>query len=219
MKFTIITLFPKQLKNFLEKSIILRAQKKKLIDIEYVNLRDFANDKHKSVDDTIYGGGTGMILKVDVVDKALEKIKKESKNAYIILLTPQGKKYHQKKAIKLANKKHLVLICGYYEGFDERIRKLVDEQISIGDYVISNGDIAASIIIDSVSRLIKGVLPKGAPENDSFMFGKNIREYPQYTKPERFISRSKKLGEIKVPKILLSGNHKEIANWRERNKK
>ena len=237
MKFNVLSLFPEQIQSFFKSSIIFRAIKKGVINIKYWQLRDFANDKHKTVapdiarrsrggrvDDTPYGGGRGMVLKVDVVDKALKNIKSQisvsnlkSDKPYIILLTPKGKRFNQKTAQRLSKKKNLVLICGHYEGFDARVENLVDEKISIGDFILSGGEIAAAAIIDSVARLVPGVLAKGSLDEESFNNGKNL-EYPQYTRPEKFTPKSKKLKQLSVPKVLLTGNHAEIKKWREENK-
>jgi tRNA (guanine37-N1)-methyltransferase len=202
--FNIISLFPKSLEVFLSDSIIGRAQKNKLIKINFIDLRKFGEGKRKVVDDKAYGGGAGMLLRVDIIDRAIKSIKKKDR---IILLTPQGKTYIQKKAKNLLKYKNLVLICGHYEGFDERVRKLVDEEISIGDYVLTGGEIASLVIVDSVSRLVKGVLGK----EESFKeesFENNLLEYPQYTFPREY-------KKMKVPSVLLSGNHAEIKNWRD----
>lgn len=224
MKIFIITLFPEMFKEVLNTSILKRAQEKGLIEFELINLRDFGLGKRKQVDDTPYGGGAGMILRVDVVDKALSMLKLKTKlKLKTILLTPTGKIFNQKIAQKLAKEKHLVLICGHYEGFDERVRDLVDEEISIGQYVLSGGEIPAMVLIDAIVRLIPGVL--GNPEslkNESFSNLKiensmkiaklkieNYLEYPQYTKPPVYKSQ-------KVPAILLSGNHQKIAEWRKK---
>lgn len=207
MKITILTLFPEMFKGILSESIIGRAQKNGLVDIEVVNLRDWGIGNHKTVDDTPYGGGAGMVLRVDVVAKALKDIKKKNPKAITILLTPQGEKYDQKKARSLSGKKEgFILICGHYEGFDERVRDLVDEEISLGDYVLTGGEPAAAVIVDSVVRLLPGVLGKEeSHEHESF---ENVTlEHPHYTRPEEFEGK-------KVPEVLLSGNHAEINKWR-----
>ncbi|MCX6811132.1 MAG: tRNA (guanosine(37)-N1)-methyltransferase TrmD, partial [Candidatus Berkelbacteria bacterium] len=200
----IITLFPKMFKGPFSESLIFRAQKKGIVKIKIHNLRDWAKSKHNQVDDSPYGGGAGMVLKVDVIDRAVSAFKK--KGTKIILLTPQGKKFDQKKAKKLAKNQHLILICGHYEGFDERIRKLVDEEISIGDYILTGGELPAMIIADAVVRLLPGVVGK----NESLKhesFENNLLDYPVYTKPEIY-------KKWRVPEVLLSGNHKKIAEWR-----
>ncbi len=204
MKITILTLFPEMFPEILNSSILKRAQGNHLIEFEIINFRDFSTNKHKTVDDTPYGGGAGMVLSVEPIYHALESIK--NKDAHKILLTPQGKKYNQELAKELATMDDIVLICGHYEGFDERVRNLVDEEISIGDYVMTGGEIAAMAIIDSVARLIPGVL--GSDESyihDSFY--EDSLDYPQYTKPREFKG-------MKVPDVLLSGDHKKIEEWR-----
>ena len=211
MKISVITLFPQVFTPLLNTSILDKAQKQGKLKVNLVDLRKFGIGKYRQVDDRVYGGGVGMVLRIEPVVKAIEKIKKrESK---IILLTPQGKTFNQKTALRLAKEKHLVLICGKYEGVDERVRKLVDEEISIGDYVLSGGEIAAMSVIDSIARLLPGVLDKEATALESFSpltinhKRLTLLEPPQYTRPENYE------GMI-VPKILLSGNHQEIAKWR-----
>lgn len=202
--FNIITLFPESVKNFLSESIIGRAQKNKFIKINFIDLRKFGEGKRKVVDDKAYGGGAGMVLRVDIIDKAIKSIRKKDR---IILLTPQGKNYNQKKVKSLLKYKNLVLICGHYEGFDERVRKLVDEEISIGDYVLTGGEIASIVLVDSISRLIPGVLGR----EESFKeetFENNLLEYPHYTYPREY-------KKMKVPEVLLSGDHLKIKNWRQ----
>jgi tRNA (guanine37-N1)-methyltransferase len=209
MKISIITLFPQMFDGPFNHSIIKRAKEKELVNIEFINLRDFGIGKHKIVDDTPYGGGSGMILKVDVLNKAVEKaknvkIKKENKRK-IVLLSPHGKVYNQKIAKSYSRIEHLILICGHYEDFDARTRSFVDEEISIGDFVLTGGEIPAMLITDSVVRLIKNVLKKGVPDNESF---NPFLEFPQYTKPKQY-------KDLNVPNILLSGNHQKISNWRK----
>jgi tRNA (guanine37-N1)-methyltransferase len=204
MKIDILSLFPKMFAGPFDESLILRARKKGILNLKIYNLRDWALDKHKQVDDTPYGGGAGMVLKVDVMDRALNSLKK--KDTKIILLTPQGKKFKQKMAKKLAKEKHLILICGHYEGFDERIRKLVDEEISIGDYILTGGELSAMVLTDAIVRLLPGVVGKNeSVENESFE--NNLLDYPVYTKPEIY-------KKWRVPEILLSGDHQKIAEWR-----
>lgn len=204
MTISILTLFP-QMFAPINSSIMKRAQEKKLLTINLINVRDFATDAYKSVDDRSYGGGVGMVMRVDVIDRALQTTKGKK-----ILLDPQGKPYTQKKARNYSKLDNLVLICGHYEGVDERIRSLVDEEISIGDFVLTGGEIPAMVIVDSVARLLPGVLTTAATENESF--SQNLLEYPQYTRPESYEG-------MKVPKILLSGNHAEIAKWRSQQAK
>ena len=204
MQFDVLTLFPEMF-NILNESIIGRAQEKKLININLVNIRDFSKDKHKKVDDTPYGGGAGMVMQADVVYDAYKSVADDK--AKVIYLTPQGKKLNQKIVEELSKEKHLILLCGHYEGIDQRvIDKIVDEEISIGDYVLTGGEIPAMVLIDSVSRYVKGVLKDDSIKEESF--SNNLLEYPQYTRPEVFEGQS-------VPEILLTGNHKEIDKWRK----
>lgn len=216
MKITILTLFPNMFRGFLEESIIGRAREKKLVKIDIIDLRKWGIGKHKSVDDTPYGGGAGMVLRVDVIAGAIydTKEKVKSKELKVILLTPQGKVFDQKKARSLVNGQcDLILICGHYEGFDERIRDWVDEEISIGDYVLTGGELAASVVTDAIVRLIPGVLGKDESSIEE-SFSRSLAtshmslEYPQYTRPEEFEGK-------KVPEVLKSGNHAKIAKWRK----
>lgn len=204
MTFHILTLFPESFESIFSKSIIKRAVDKKIVKIKFINPRDFSPDKHKTVDDKPYGGGKGMVLKVDIVIKALESIKPKP---YTILLSASGKKYTQKTAQKLTEKREIALVCGHYEGSDARIEHFVDEVISIGDFVMTGGEIAAMAIIDTVTRLLPGAITEESLDWESFK--NNLLEYPQYTRPEEFRS-------LKVPKILLSGNHRKIADWRKK---
>lgn len=203
MKFDVLTLFPEMFEP-IKQSIIGKAEEKKLIDINLINIRDFSKNKHKKVDDTPYGGGAGMVMQADVVYDAYNSIKDE--NAKVIYLTPQGKVLNQKKVEELSKQEHLILLCGHYEGIDQRvIDKIVDEEISIGDYVLTGGELPAMVLIDSVSRYVDGVLSEGSTSEESFSQG--ILEYPQYTRPETFEG-------VKVPEILLSGHHENINKWR-----
>ena len=205
MKFDVLTLFPEMF-DTLSQSIIGRAREKNLIDVNFINIRDFSKDKHKKVDDTPYGGGAGMVMKADVVYDAYNSIQ-DKENAKVIYMTPQGKTLNQKKVESLSKENHLIILCGHYEGIDQRvINKIVDEEISIGDYVLTGGEIPAMVLIDSVSRYNEGVLSAESIDEESFSNG--LLEYPQYTRPEVFE------GE-KVPEILLSGNHQNIAKWRQ----
>ena len=204
MKFDVLTLFPEMFKP-MEESIIGRAKENKQIDINLINIRDFSTDKHKHVDDTPYGGGAGMVMKPDVVYDAFKSV--ESKNAKVIYLTPQGKTLDQKKVEELAKEQHLILLCGHYEGIDQRVIDLIDpEEISVGDYVLTGGELPAMILIDAVSRYVDGVLNKESIEEESFSNG--LLEYPQYTRPEVFEG-------LQVPEVLLSGNHQNIEKWRK----
>lgn len=211
MKISILTLFPQMFKGPFDFSIVNRAIEKKAVEVKFIDIREFGLGKHKTVDDKPYGGGIGMILKVDVLKKAIDNAfdKYLSKNEQkIILLSASGKIYTQQKAKEFSKLKHLIIICGHYEGVDERIKEFIDEEISVGEFVLTGGEIPAMIIVDSITRLTKGVLKKGATEQESFS-GKNmILEHPQYTRPVKFENLS-------VPEILLSGNHKLISEWRE----
>jgi tRNA (guanine37-N1)-methyltransferase len=208
MKIDILTLFPEMFKGPFDESIIKRAQDKKIVEIKIHNLRNWAKDKHRTVDDRPFGGGVGMVLMVEPINQALKSLKK--KNAKTILLTPQGKVFNQKMAQKMSKENHLILICGHYEGIDERVREhLVDEEISIGDYVLTGGELPAMIVAETITRLIPGVLEKSeAIKNESFS-PENTLEYPQYTRPAEFKG-------WKVPKVLLSGNHQKIEAWRKK---
>jgi len=203
--FHILTLFAEMFEGVFSQSILKRAQDLKKIKIEIINIRDFAGDKHKTVDDKPYGGGRGMIMKVDVLVKALESI---GGKPYRILLSASGEKYTQKSARILSKKSQIVLICGHYEGTDARTEKFVDKTYSIGDFILTGGEIGAMAIVDSTTRLIPKVIHPESLESESFAAKKNLLEYPQYTKPEEFRGQ-------KVPKILLSGNHREIEKWRK----
>ena len=210
MRIDILTLFPEQLSGVLNSSILKIAQEKGLLTVNLVNWRDYATDRHKTVDDRPYGGGVGMILKVDVLDSALTQIKHSDpqKKPHIILLSPQGKTFTQKKAQEVAKTEWLVLICGHYEGVDQRVlENLVDEELSVGDFVLSGGEIPALVIVDTITRLIPGVLGNSQSNQDE-TFTNNLVEYPQYTRPEEYQG-------WKVPPILLTGNHQEIKKWRE----
>ena len=204
MKIEILTLFPSMFEGFINESIIKRAIESKKVEINIINIRDYSKDPHKKVDDYGFGGGKGMILKIEPIYDALESIK--TQNSKVILMTPQGIKYNQTKAYELSKEKHLIIICGHYEGFDERIRSLVDMEISIGDYVLTGGEIPAMAISDSIIRLIDGVIEKESHMNDSF--NNNLLDYPVYTHPVDFKG-------MKVPDVLLSGHHANIEKWRK----
>jgi len=210
IKFDIITIFPQIFNSYFNESIIKRAQKKKLVNIKIHNLRDYTNDKHKSVDDKPYGGGPGMVMMVEPIFKAVKKLMKGPHYAKasrggvkIILFSPRGKKFDQKMAKRFAKLDKLIMICGRYEGVDERVAKYIaDEEVSVGDYVLTGGEIPAMIVVDAVSRFIPGVL--GKHESLEEIKG----SYPVYTRPEKFL-------KWPVPKVLLSGNHKKIGEWRK----
>ena len=229
MKFDIITIFPKIFDSYFDESILARARKEKLVKINVHNLRDYTEDKHKTVDDTPYGGGVGMVFKIEPIHKALVKIvgksklkcfrkgiKNNSKNkTKVILLSAKGKKFNQAMARRFSKLDKLILICGRYEGVDERVAKyLADEEISVGDYVLTGGEIPAMVIVDSVSRLIKGVVGNKESIKEESFSKKDYLEYPHYTRPEVF-SPDKKTN-WKVPEVLLSGNHKKIKEWEEK---
>lgn len=204
MKFDVLTLFPEMFEP-LKTSIIGKAVEKGILTINLINMRDFSKDKHRKVDDTPYGGGAGMIMKPDIVYQAYQSVKE--KNAKVIYMSPQGKTLNQKMIENLSQESHLILLCGHYEGIDQRVLdKIVDEEISIGDYVLTGGEIPAMALIDSVSRYVAGVLKQDSIQEESFSNG--LLEYPQYTRPEVFE------GE-KVPEILLSGHHEKIERWRK----
>ncbi|MDD3711490.1 MAG: tRNA (guanosine(37)-N1)-methyltransferase TrmD [Patescibacteria group bacterium] len=218
MKFNIITIFPQIFNSYFNESIIKRAMEKNLIKIKTHNLRDFTDDKHKTVDDTVYGGGAGMLMKIEPLYKAIKKIagKKKTTGQKIILLSAKGKKWEQQLAQKYSKLKNITFICGRYEGVDDRIKNFIDEEISIGDYVLTGGELGAMIIIDSITRLLPGVLGNSESLSDESHNKKGILEYPQYTKPAEFKAGNKK---YKVPEVLSSGNHKLIEEWKEKFKK
>ena len=204
MKFDILTLFPEMFVP-LEQSIIGRAVENNRIEINLTNIRDFSKDKHKKVDDTPYGGGKGMVIRPDVVYDAYESVKDE--NAKVIYMSPKGKVLNQEKVKALSKENHLIILCGHYEGIDQRVLdEIVDEEISIGDYVLTGGEIPAMVLVDSVSRYVEGVLSEGSTSEESFSDG--LLEYPQYTRPEEFRGK-------KVPEVLISGHHENIKKWRE----
>lgn len=204
MKIDIITLFPNMFQGFLNESIIHRAIEKKIVEINIINFRDFSKRNNQQVDDTPYGGGGGMVLSCEPIVDAIESVKKE--NSKVILMCPQGIPYKQKKAFELKKEKHIILVCGHYEGFDERIRSFVDEEISIGDYVLTGGELPAMVVSDSIIRLLDGVIKENSYQTESFQ--DNLLDYPTYTKPSEFRG-------LKVPEVLLSGDHEKIAKWRE----
>ena len=204
MKFDVLTLFPEMFET-LKESIIGKALERKIIEINTINIRDFSKNKHKKVDDTPYGGGAGMVMMPDVVYDSYMSIQ-HKENAKVIYLSPKGKVLNQQKIEELSKQEHLILLCGHYEGIDQRVLdEIVDEEISIGDYVLTGGELPAMVLIDSVSRYVEGVLNKESVSEESFTNG--LLEYPQYTRPEVFLNK-------KVPEILLSGHHENIKKWR-----
>ena len=212
MKIDVLTIFPGMFDAVLGESIIKRAQQKRKVSIKIHNLRDYANDKRRTVDDRPFGGGPGMVLKVEPIYKAVKHIldkngTKKGKNSKVILVTPQGKRFNQQMAKRLSKFNRLLLICGHYEGVDERVKKLlVDYEISIGDYILTCGELPVMVLIDSIVRLIPGVLGDEQSKLTE-SFENNLLEYPQYTRPTTFCG-------LEVPKILLSGNHNRIKEWR-----
>ena len=208
MIFDILTIFPDMLEGPLTASILGKAADKGLIEINLHNLRDWAEGKHKVTDDTPYGGGDGMVMKVEPVAAALSELREKRPASRVLLMSPQGKTFQQADAERFSQEAGLVFVCGRYEGFDERIRSLVDEEISLGDFVLTGGELAAATILDATARLLPGVLgAAGSAQGDSFSDG--ILEYPQYTRPAEFKG-------VRVPEVLASGNHQLIANWRRR---
>jgi tRNA (guanine37-N1)-methyltransferase len=208
--FDIITIFPEIFHAYLGESILKRALQKQLLDVRVYNLRDFTTDKHRTADDYPYGGGPGMVMKIEPIYNAVQAIKADGLERFTVMLSPQGRVFNQEMAEALSEEKRRILfICGRYEGIDERVREsLVDEEISIGDYVMTGGELAALVIIDSVARLIPGVLgDEESAKEESFTRG--ILDYPHYTRPPEFMG-------MKVPDVLLSGNHREISRWRRR---
>lgn len=237
MKISILTLFPEMFAGPFTHSIMKRAQEKGHLEIEFINIRDFGEGKHKMVDDTPYGGGVGMVMKVDVVHKAIEFAKEQNTKRHsgeerlqnlktdkeddvrdsgqarmtkVVLLTASGKLFKQQTAREYSKLDHLILICGHYEGIDDRIRHYIDDEIAIGDFVLTGGELPSMLIADAVVRLIPGVLPAGATEDESFAVieGQTTLEYPHYTNPRSYDGHD-------VPEVLLSGDHKKIAAWKK----
>ena len=203
MKIRIFTLFPEMYEGFLNSSIISRIIDKGLAEIKIINIRDYSFDKHKHVDDTPYGGGAGMVLMAQPIFDCVKAIRTE--DSKVILLTPSGKVYKQEMAYDLSHEKHLIIICGHYEGFDERIKSICDLELSIGDYVLTGGEIPAMVLVDSITRLLDGVITSESHMNDSF--NNNLLDYPTYTKPRVYEG-------MEVPEVLLSGDHKKIDEYR-----
>ncbi|MFH1749544.1 MAG: tRNA (guanosine(37)-N1)-methyltransferase TrmD [bacterium] len=216
MKFDIITIFPEIFPTILNSSILGRAQKNNLIEIQIHNLRDFTRDRHRTVDDVPFGGGVGMLFKIEPIFKALYKLTnnfQKNPKRRIILFDPRGEKLNQKYIIKSAKKyNHYILICPRYEGVDERIKKFVDDTVSVGDYILSGAEIPAMLFVDSISRQIPKVLGKAESLADETFKTRNYKKYPQYTLPREFQG-------MQVPKVLLSGDHKKIEEWRKKNSK
>jgi tRNA (guanine37-N1)-methyltransferase len=208
MRFDVLSIFPEMLQSPLNYSLLKKAQEKGLIEIRLHNIRDWAEDKHKVTDDAPYGSGCGMVMKVEPVEKALGEIKNTKLNPLVVLMTPQGEMFNQEIASQFSHEKQIIIICGRYEGVDERIRQhLTDREISIGDYILTGGELSAMILVDAVSRLLPGVLGNDTSAlNESFSQG--LLEYPQYTRPAEY-------KKWKVPEILLSGNHAQIESWRK----
>ena len=208
MRFDILTLFPEMMKTILSESIIGRAVKNEILEINCVNIRDFAQNKHNSVDDYPYGGGFGMVMQAPPIYRAYESVA-GGKKPYTIYMSPQGKVLTQEKAIELSKKERIVILCGHDEGVDERVlEEIVDEEISIGDYVLTGGELPAAVLVDTVSRMIDGVLPQSESFEDESIYS-GLLEYPQYTRPPEFMGRT-------VPEVLLSGHHVNIENWKKK---
>lgn len=203
MKIDVLTLFPSMYEGILKESIISRAINNNLVEINIHNFRDYSKDKNKKVDDYGFGGGKGMVLMPQPIYDAINDLKKE--DTLVIMMTPQGNPYSQEKAYELSKIKHIIILCGHYEGFDERIRSFVDLEISIGDYVLTGGEIPSMVLIDSITRLIPGVIEEESHQDDSF--NNNLLDYPVYTKPVDFMG-------MQVPDVLLSGHHENIRKWR-----
>ncbi len=204
MKIDILTLFPGMFNGFLNESIIKRAISEKQVTINIHNIRDYSTDSHKRVDDYAFGGGKGMVLMPQPIFDAVAALKE--KNTLVVMMTPQGKKFDQNSAYNLTKQQHIIIICGHYEGFDERIRSIVDLELSIGDFILTGGEIPAMAITDSIVRLLDGVIAEESHLNDSF--NDNMLDYPTYTKPADFRG-------LKVPEVLLSGHHENISQWRK----
>lgn len=207
MRLDIVSLFPDICRGALAESIIGRAQRAGLVEIRHIDLRDYANDRHRTVDDSPFGGGAGMVLRPEPLFACIESLLQD--DSHVVLMTPQGSVFNQGKARELAQKTHLIIVCGHYEGIDERVRQtLIDEEISLGDFVLTNGAIAATVVADAVLRLLPGVLGKDESSQDESFGADGLLEYPQYTRPAVF-------REMAVPEVLLNGNHAEIARWRQ----
>lgn len=204
MKIDILSIFPEMFDGFLETSIIKRARDNGYVDIKVHNFRDYSLDKHGRVDDYPYGGGAGMVLMCEPIFRCIDDIKTD--DSYIIMMSPSGKTFKQEMAVDLSKKKHLIILCGHYEGFDERVKSIVDMELSIGDYVLTGGEVPAMVVSDAITRLIPGVISEGSLESESFNDG--LLDYPNYTRPEEFRG-------MRVPEVLLSGHHKNIQKYRD----
>ena len=205
MKVDVLTLFPGMFAGPMDESILRRAQEKRRIELTIRNLRDWTHDRHRTVDDEPYGGGPGMVLKPEPIFEAIEELTGET--TQVVMLSPQGQPFRQSKARELAGHEHLLMLCGAYEGFDERVRSLVNHELSIGDYVLTNGALPAMVVIDAVTRLLPGVLGDDLSSTEE-SFSENLLEYPQYTRPADFRG-------MKVPEVLLSGDHGAVEEWRQ----
>lgn len=208
MIFSVLTLFPGIFDSPLKESITKKAVEKGIVSFNIVNIRDFAEDTHKTCDDAPYGGGPGMVMKIEPIYRAMEHLEKTGGRPRYVLLSPQGRLFDEDMAIRYSRTNHLCLVCGRYEGLDERVLNLVDEEVSIGDYVLSGGEIPALVLIDAITRCIPGALGNEQSSVDESFSG-GLLEYPQYTRPDRFM-------DMEVPAVLLSGNHEEIRKWRRR---
>lgn len=205
MKVDVLTLFPGMFAGAMDESILRRAQEKRRLELTVRNLRDWTHDRHRTVDDEPYGGGPGMVLKPEPIFEAIEELAGET--TQVVMLSPQGQPFRQSKARELAGHEHLLMLCGAYEGFDERVRSLVNHELSIGDYVLTNGALPAMVVIDAVTRLLPGVLGDDSSSAEE-SFSENLLEYPQYTRPADFRG-------MKVPEVLLSGDHGAVEEWRQ----
>jgi len=225
LQFDIVTIFPEIFTPYFNTSILKRAQEKGLIKIQAHDLRRWTEDRHKTVDDKPYGGGPGMILKIEPLVKAIQELKlPEEKKTEVILLTPQGETFRQETAYSLSRARQIILLCGRYEGVDARIENFIDRKISVGSYVLTGGEIPAMMIVDAVARLVPQVIKTESLAEESFSFdspGGEMTEYPQYTRPEVFTYKNKsgKLIKLSVPEILLSGDHRKIKEWKKKQRK
>lgn len=207
MRIYLLSIYPKVFESIFDDGILKKASRLKVVEFNFVNIRDFTTDKHRTVDDCVYGGGPGMLLKPEPIYKAMDSIKAKDKNVFTVVLTPEGNLFTQEKAKEYSKKESIAFICGRYEGFDERVKLLADEKISIGQFIISRGELAASVIVDSIVRLLPGVLGNKESLKEESFEGDFV-EYPQYTRPAEFRG-------LKVPNVLLSGNHAMIEKWRK----